>query len=63
MKMKLHAVGDAKIPDFDRVYLQVVLPGGSVSKGTTKQLFFSKVHVHVNLIHQRVSLVLFRYFV
>nr|XP_011416259.2 AN1-type zinc finger protein 1 isoform X2 [Crassostrea gigas] len=42
MKMKLHAVGDAKIPDFDRVYLQVVLPGGSVSKGPTKQLFFSK---------------------
>ena len=44
MKMKLHAVGDTKIPDFDRVYLQVVLPGGSVSKGTTKPLFFSKVY-------------------
>ncbi|XP_022344600.2 AN1-type zinc finger protein 1-like [Crassostrea virginica] len=42
MKMKLHAVGDTKIPDFDRVYLQVVLPGGAVSKGTTKPLFFSK---------------------
>ena len=44
MKMKLHAVGDTKIPDFDRVYLQVVLPGGAVSKGTTKPLFFSKVY-------------------
>lgn len=45
MKMMLHAVGDAKIPDFDRVYLQVVLPGGSVSKDTTKPLLSSKVYL------------------
>ncbi|XP_061197863.1 AN1-type zinc finger protein 1-like isoform X2 [Saccostrea echinata] len=42
MKMKLHAAGDTKIPEFDRVYFSVVLPGGSVSKGPNKPLFFSK---------------------
>lgn len=44
MKMKLHAVGDAKIPDFDRAYHQVVLPGGT-PKTLLNFWFFSKVYL------------------
>lgn len=43
MKMKMNAAGDKKIPEPDRVYFSVVLPGGSISKGPAKPLFFSKV--------------------
>ncbi|XP_055997786.1 AN1-type zinc finger protein 1-like isoform X2 [Ostrea edulis] len=42
MKMKMNAAGDKKIPEPDRVYFSVVLPGGSISKGPAKPLFFSK---------------------